>query len=112
MVSHPSFVHVPLPTDPPPGVAKPAKEKDTTPRPRKRRKVDQEIPSNVLHSELVPFLERIGTVSSALSSKFESWKGIVRLPGPDTQWGTPNERISAIKRVEGQFRRLIFQSVV
>ncbi|KAF8195601.1 hypothetical protein BJ912DRAFT_957541 [Pholiota molesta] len=111
MVSHPSFVHVPLPADPPPGMAKPAKVKDATPKPRKRRKVDQDTPSNILHSELVPFLERTGTVCTALSSKFESWKGIVRLPGPDTQWGTPSERISAIKRVEGQFRRLMFHIV-
>ncbi|KAF9483507.1 Nucleotidyltransferase [Pholiota conissans] len=111
MVSHPSFVHVPLPADLPLGFRKSKKEKVPVSKPRKRRKIDEDIPTNTLHSELIPFLQKKGIVCIALSSNLLTWKGIVRLPGTNNQWGTSSERVASIRRVDGQFRRLIFHIV-
>lgn len=110
MVSHPGFVHVPLPLDLPPGA--PAIIEHTLPKPKtSRKKRGEETPTNILYSEIIPLLQQAGFVSGTLSSDFKSWKGIARLPGQAGQWDTLSNRINAIKNTEGHFRMVSFKYV-
>ncbi|KAF8967190.1 hypothetical protein BDZ97DRAFT_1903577 [Flammula alnicola] len=105
MILHPDFVHVPLPTEPPPG--SPSPQKDAAPKPRKRRKNrDDEERTNLLHGDVVPLLQERGLISDTFTSDFTSWQGIIRLPGRHREWGARPDRISAIKNMDGHFRKM------
>ncbi len=111
MVSHPSFVHIPLPPDQSVGISS---EKETKPKvkTRRKRRDDDGPPANVLHSEIVPMLRQTGFISETLSSDATSWSGIARLPGRDDQWGTVFERSSAVKNTTGHFRTVSLKFVI
>ncbi|KJA21213.1 hypothetical protein HYPSUDRAFT_140979 [Hypholoma sublateritium FD-334 SS-4] len=105
MVSHPSFVHIPLPPDPSMAISS---KKETKPKAKTKRKKrdDEGPPTNVLYSEIIPMLHQTGFISDTLTFDATSWTGFARLPGRDDQWGTVFERLNAIKNTGGDFRRV------
>lgn len=111
MVSHPSFVHIPLPPDPSVGISN---KKEIKPKAKTKRKKrdDEGTPTNVLYSEVIPRLQQTGFISDTLNFDDTSWSGFARLPGRDDQWGTVVERLNAIKSTRGQFRRVSLKCVV
>lgn len=107
IVSHPDFVHVPLPLDPPPHI--PAKSKTTIKKKSGRRRKDEDIRTNLLHTDILPVLQQQGLISETLSSRFISWQGVIRLPGPETSWGSRIHRISAVENNDGEYRKMSIQ---
>jgi len=107
MVSHPDFVHVPLPLDPPPHI--PAKSKTTIKKKSGRRRKDEDIRTNLLHTDILPVLQQQGLISETLSSGFTSWQGVIRLPGPEAGWGSRIHRISAVENNDGEYRKMSIQ---
>lgn len=87
MISHPDYVEIPLPTEPPGA---------TTSKKRRR-------PSavNFLPDEVVPLLQKDGLVAETVSIDSISWQGIIRLPESSE---SSAERIAAIQEVSGQYR--------
>lgn len=85
MISHPDYVDIPLPTDPPGETVS-----------KKRRK-----PSSLLNDDVIPMLQKSGLVAETVSINSISWQGIVRLPESSE---SSAERIAAIKEISGQYR--------
>ncbi|KDR82858.1 hypothetical protein GALMADRAFT_88601 [Galerina marginata CBS 339.88] len=109
MISHPDFVHVPLPTEQYPDTI--SLQKDVAKkRPRGRRKNEEK--TNLLQTDIIPLLQQRGLIAETLSSSnFKSWDGIIRLPGQQEEWGARTERISAIDNTEGHFRKMTIHFV-
>ncbi|KAJ3504109.1 hypothetical protein NLJ89_g8108 [Agrocybe chaxingu] len=106
MISHPDFVHIPLPTDPSPFSELQPKE---TKRPRKRTKKEEK--QNLLHTHVVPLLQKRALVAETLGTDVRSWDGIVWLPEEQRDWGTRQERLAAIEGLDGRFRRMSIKFV-
>ena len=87
MISHPDYVDIPPPTEPP-----------GEPMSKKRRK-----PSalNLLHDDVIPLLQKHGLVAETASVNSISWQGIVRLPESSE---SSAERIAAIEEISGNYR--------
>ena len=107
IVSHPDFVHVPLPLDLPPHI--PAKSKTITKKKTGRRRKDEDIRTNLLHTDILPLLQQRGLISETLSHEFTSWQGVIRLPGPEAGWGSRIHRISAMENNDGEYRKMSIQ---
>jgi DNA polymerase beta len=84
-ISHPDYVDIPLPTDPP---------GETVSKKRRR-------PSTLLSDDVIPLLQKNGLVAETVSINPISWQGIVRLPESSE---SSAERIAAIKEISGQYR--------
>ncbi|KAH9480638.1 putative DNA polymerase family X [Psilocybe cubensis] len=100
MVTHPHFVHVPLPTTPPPD-----SNASPTKRPRSKTKKVDENP-NPLHTSIIPALQQRGLIAETFTSTTKSWEGIIRLPGPQSNWGSIADRIAAINNTQGSFKKM------
>ncbi|KAF4617113.1 hypothetical protein D9613_005960 [Agrocybe pediades] len=100
MISHPDFVHIPLPHKP---VQQPTASVAKKPRTTRKSK---EGKTNLLHSDIVPLLLQRGLLADTLSVDTTSWKGVARLPGPVEVWGDRVDRISSIGKVDGDFRKI------
>lgn len=86
MISHPDYVDIPPPTEPP-----------GEPMSKKRRK-----PSlNLLHDDVIPLLRKNGLVAETVSVNPISWQGIVRLPESSENSAV---RMAAIEEVSGHYR--------
>lgn len=103
MISHPDFVFVPFPTEQNPD------EQSDTPKKRSRGRKKNEEKSSLLLSDVVPKLQQRGLVAETLGSSSKTWEGIVRVPGQRDTWGDRLDRISAVKNVEGDFRKVSLQ---
>lgn len=93
MISHPDYVYIPLPTRLP-------GEKV----PKKRGRSSTLKLNNLLHTDVIPLLQKRGLVAESLSVNPISWQGIVRLPDLTEPLASSAERIAAIKEVSGQYR--------
>lgn len=100
MLSHPEFVHVPLPNKRP-------SQLPSERRSRGRKKTDGK--ENLLHTHVIPLFQQRGLIAETFSMTYDSWEGIVRLPGPQSEWNSRAERISAIAHVEGLYRKMTIQ---
>jgi len=98
MISHPDYIHIPLPPDPDPHSSSASK------KPRTKKTKAEKL--NILHSTVIPLLMQRGLLAESLTSDHKTWEGIVRLPGPLGAWGNTLDRISAIEKVEGVFRKI------
>ena len=87
MISHPDYVDIPLPTEPP-----------GEPMSKKRRKSSV---SNLLHDDVIPLLQKNGLVAETFSINPISWQGIVRLPESSER---STERIATIEEISGHYR--------
>lgn len=92
MISHPDYVHIPLPTEP----------SDET-VPKKRRRPSASSLNNLLHNDIIPLLQKRGLIAESFNANPISWQGIVRLPELLT---SSAERIAAVKEVSGQYRTM------
>ncbi|KAF9562586.1 Nucleotidyltransferase [Agrocybe pediades] len=99
-ISHPDFVHIPLPHKP---VQQPTAS--VAKKPRTTRK-SNDGKTNLLHSDIVPLLLQRGLLADNLSVDTTSWKGVARLPGPVEVWGDRVDRISSMGKVDGDFRKI------
>ncbi|CAA7262961.1 unnamed protein product [Cyclocybe aegerita] len=106
MISHPDFVHIPLPTDPSPFSELQPPE---TKRPRRRTKKEER--QNMLHAHVVPLLQKRALIAETLGTDVRSWDGIVWLPEEQGGWGTRQQRLAAIEGVDGRFRRMSIKFV-
>lgn len=95
MISHPDFVHIPLPTELP---------CERVPRKRGRPSPSSSKLNNLLHNDAIPLLQKRGLVAESLSVNSISWQGIVRLPDMAGSLASSAERIAAIKEISGQYR--------
>ena len=87
MISHPEYVDIPVPTDPPGKTMSKKRKKPSTP--------------NLLHDDVIPLLRKNGLVAETVSINPISWQGIVRLPESSE---SSAERIAAIEEISGQYR--------
>lgn len=94
MVSHPDYVHIPLPTELP---------GETTSKKRGRPSASSSKLNNLLHNDAIALLQKRGLVVETLSVNSISWQGIVRLPEP---LESSAERLAAIKEISGQYRMM------
>ena len=83
MISHPDYVDIPLPTEPPTS---------------KKRK---QSAFNLLQNDVIPSLQKNGLVAETVSINSMSWQGIVRLPESSESRA---KRIAAIEEISGQYR--------
>ncbi|KAF8798919.1 Nucleotidyltransferase [Phlegmacium glaucopus] len=97
MISHPDYVHIPLPTEPP---------GETVSKKRGRPSASSSKLNNLLHNDAVPLLQKRGLVVESLSVNSMSWQGIVRLPVMAESSASSAERIAAIKEISGQYRMM------
>ena len=108
MISHPDFVHIPLPTEPSPFQLLPP---ETTKRLRGKRKGDDKQVTSLLNTDVIPLLEQRGLVAETSSINAKAWEGVVRLPECSGEWGSRSDRLSGMDNVEGRFRRMTIQCV-
>ena len=101
MISHPDYVHVPLPTDAPPFTSCPP----TKLRSRKRQ-VAEDRRNGFLHTDVLPIYQKHGLIAETLSSSPAAWDGVIRLPEQRGQWGQRADRLARIENSEGRFRRM------
>jgi len=106
MVSHPDFVHVPLPLDP---AHIPDKSGPKTKKKSSSRRKKEDVRTNLLHTDIIPLLQQRGLISETLSSEPTSWQGGIRLPGPEAGWGSRIHRISAVENNDGEYRKMSIQ---
>ncbi|PPQ92859.1 hypothetical protein CVT25_004347 [Psilocybe cyanescens] len=99
MVTHPDFVHLPLPPIPSLDENMPS-----TKRPRGKKRSDAN--PNLLHTAVIPILQQRGLIAETFSSNYRSWEGMIRLPGPQGEWGSRSDRMTAINNVEGLYRKM------
>ncbi|KAF9533083.1 hypothetical protein CPB83DRAFT_758016, partial [Crepidotus variabilis] len=102
MVTHPDFVHIPLPSSS-------SSKAAAKPRTRKRESKHSKQ-QNLLLSDIVPVLERQGLIADTLTSSSSAWEGVIRLPEKKDQWDR-SERIKGIENVEGEFRKIAISFV-
>ncbi len=96
MITHPNFVHIPLPASPPS-----REESSVMP---KTRKITKDKYSNLLRADLLPSLQQRGLIAHSVNTNPGSWKGVIRMPEQLGQWGDRAERLAGIDKLEGHFR--------
>ena len=96
MITHPNFVHIPLPALPPSKAAYSFMPKT--------RKVTRDKYSNLLRADLLPSLQQRGLIAHSVVTNPGTWKGVIRMPEQLGQWGDRAERLAGIDKLEGHFR--------
>jgi hypothetical protein len=98
MISHPDYVHIPLPTELP-GETTSKKRSPSTPSSKS---------NNILHNNVIPLLRTRGLIAETISVNVNSisWQGIIRLPLMPTSSESNAERIAAIEEISGQYRMM------
>jgi DNA polymerase beta len=92
MISHPDYVHIPIPTEVPGETAS-----------KKRGRPSASKLNNLLHNDAIPLLQKRGLVAETLSVDSISWQGIIRLPESSE---SSAERVAEIKEISGQYRMM------
>ncbi|KAF8895626.1 hypothetical protein BD779DRAFT_1668869 [Infundibulicybe gibba] len=108
LLLHPDHVFIPFPSVPPPHV-RASKPGSILHKPFRPSYISVTArAASPLHGDIVPMLTDRGLLAACLSSGIRRWSGIVRIPQRDPQggWHPRNERLEAIRRVEGVYKRL------
>ncbi|KAF8158184.1 hypothetical protein B0H34DRAFT_859014 [Crassisporium funariophilum] len=111
MVSHPDFVHLPLPN----GTSRylsaiPKSKAGPKPYQRKNTKMDAKQ-ENFLHERVIPLLHQRGLMVQDTRQSKSVWQGIARLPGSPAGWESSRERVEAIRLIQGQYRAMTVHMV-
>lgn len=103
LLFHPSYVHIPTPTQGPPSTYRGGR----APSPSHPKTKAAERDTSLLHEEVVQPLVDRGLISGTLSSGTSKWRGVVLVPQRGKNgWETRTKRLDAIAEKVGVFRRM------
>ncbi|TFK40760.1 hypothetical protein BDQ12DRAFT_679978 [Crucibulum laeve] len=103
---HPTFVHVPTPTAPPP-----SKVTGRIYNMRAGYVGQLQKSASPLHTAILPVLHDIGFLADRLALTSNTCEFVCRLPGEVENWGKISERQEAIKNVEGEYHPVCFSVI-
>jgi hypothetical protein len=118
MLLHPSYVHVPMPTELPPifeDRATLTKRKNILKKSERCSSLTKAArKTSLLHTEVLPSLKSKEIIFETISETLSTWTGVVRIPSTGDGVGASGESSagsvpSPLKLPPGEYRRLVIQ---